>query len=73
MLVEFCRSVTPSAHVRVKGHLEDCCCCFTILSNVFLFNGGSSHQLSAKVNISRMQAFVRLPTEFDNLVLNAAG
>ena len=23
MLVEFCRSVTPSPHVRVKGHLGD--------------------------------------------------
>ena len=23
MLVEFCRSVTPSLHVRVKGHLDD--------------------------------------------------
>ena len=23
MLVEFCRSVSPSPHVRVKGHLRD--------------------------------------------------
>ena len=48
MLVEFCRSVTPSPHVMVKGHLGDDSCCYTILGNVFLSNGGSSHQPSAK-------------------------
>ena len=47
-------------------------CCYTILRNVFLLNEGSSHQPLVKV-ISRMQAFVRLPTEFDNILLNAAG
>ena len=37
MLVEFCRSVTPSPHVRVKGQLlDDASCCYTILGNVFL-------------------------------------
>ena len=42
-------------------------CCYTILGNAFLLNGGSTG-----LNISRMQAFIRLPTEFDNLLLNAA-
>ena len=49
-------------------------CCYTILGNVFLFNGGSAvTNLFRGLNISRMQTFVRLPTEFDNLLLNAAG
>ena len=51
MLVEFCRSVTPSPHVRVKGHLGDdsqLLLYYCILGNVFLLKGGSSHQLSAK-------------------------
>ena len=43
MLVEFCISVTPSPHVGVKAT-----CCYIILGNVFLLNGGSSHQPSAK-------------------------
>ena len=51
MLVEFCRPVTPSTHVTVKGHLGDdnhLLLYITILCNVFLLKGGSSHQPSAK-------------------------
>ena len=75
MLVEFCRSVTPSPHVRVKGTwVTTASCCYTTLGNVFLLNGGSSHQPSAKVWISSgCRLLVRLPREFDNLLLNAAG
>ena len=40
--------VTPSPHGRVKGHLGDDIAKYTILSNVFLLNGGSSDQPSAK-------------------------
>ena len=49
-------------------------CCYTILGNVFLLNGRQQSPTFCKgLNISRMQAFVRLPTEFDNLLQNAAG
>ena len=47
--------------------------CNTILGNIFLLNGGSSNRPSAKPECSSMQAFVRLPAEFDNSLLNAAG
>ena len=74
MLVEFCRSVTPSPHVRVIGHLQ--------LAVVILYLVMSFYEMEAAVTnllqrlkfySSRMQAFVRFPTEFDNLLLNAAG
>ena len=49
-------------------------CYYTILGNVLLVNGHRQSPTFCKgLNISRMQAFVRLPTEFDNLLLNAAG
>ena len=50
--------------------------CYTILGNVFLLNGRQQWKAPTfckGLNISRMQAVVRLPTEFDNLLLNAAG
>ena len=59
-------------------------CCYTLHGNGFLLNGGSIHQFMLNggsshqpfckgLEISRMQTFVRLPTEFNNLLLNAAG
>ena len=48
MLVEFCRSVTPSPHV--KGHVGDDreLLFYYILGNVFCLIEGGSHQPSAK-------------------------
>ena len=49
-------------------------CCYIILGNIFLDKWRQQSPTFCKgLNISRMQAFVRLPTEFDNLLLNAAG
>ena len=49
MLVEFCRSVTPSPHVGSKvTWVTTASCCYPINGNVVLLNGGSSHQPSAK-------------------------
>ena len=49
MLVKFCRSITPSPHVGSRVTcVTTASCCYTILGNVFLLNGGSSHQPSAK-------------------------
>ena len=49
-------------------------CCYTILGNVFFVKWRQQSPTFCKgLNISGMQAFLRLPTEFDNLLLNAAG
>ena len=75
MFVKFSRSVTPSPHDRVKGYLGDD-------SQLLLYNTWyclfvkwrqQSPTVCKGLNIDRMQAFVMLPTEFDNLLLNAAG
>ena len=75
MLVELCRSVTPSPHVSVKGHLGDDSQLLLYYPWLCLFVKWrqQSPTFCKGLNISRMQAFVRLPTEFDNLLLNAAG
>ena len=75
MLVEFCRSVTPSPHVRVKGHLRDDSqlSLYYTWQCFFVKWRQQSPTFCKGLNISRMQTFVMLPTEFDNLLLNAAG
>ena len=48
-LVEFCRSVTPSPHVRVKGHLGgDSQLLLYYTWECLLLNGGNGHQPSAE-------------------------
>ena len=75
MLVEFCRSVTPSPHVRVKGHLGDDSqlVLYYTWECLFVKWRQQSPTFCKGLNISRMQAFVRLQPEFDNLLLNADG
>ena len=73
MLVEFCRAVTLSPYVRVKGHLCDNSQLLLYYTWLCLFVKWRQKlpTFCKGLNISRMQAFVRLPTEFDNLLLNA--
>ena len=71
MRVEFCRSVTPSPHVRVKGHLGDDSqlLLYYTWQCLFVKWRQQSPTFCKGLNIIRMQAFVRLPTEFDHLLL----
>ena len=61
MLVEFCRSVTPSQHVRVTGHLGDDSQLLLYYTWLCLFVEWrkQSSTFCKGLNVSRMQTLVR--------------